>query len=162
MKSFNLKTKIATVLIFILALSAAGCSPDDSDKLIKANHKIANAIDKTEKLTWELRQRAIVNTDTYLALNDVLTSINNTARDFHAKARTYESFDAKNKEDLLRFAEDSRDLIIAKINDGTLKISNPEARQQWSLVAGNILASFVAIVDIVRAIKPDAAPPAGK
>lgn len=80
----------ALVFVLVIAFVAFGCEADTQKKISKANHSIANAIDKTETFTWELHQRGTVGKDEYLAINSILTDINALGRDFHALARTPE------------------------------------------------------------------------
>lgn len=152
----NRKISMFLGLVVVLGLMA-GCDKATMDKVIKADHRIANAVDKTEQFTWEMFQRGTIEKDSYLAINGALAEINTLGRDFHARARTYESFDISAKADLLKLSDDLRTIVKQKIDDGGLRIKNEDARRQWRLVADNIFASWNILVELIEQAKELAA-----
>lgn len=161
----KLHTRIRSFLGFALValgLFSTGCPAETMTKIIKADHSIANALDKTEKATWDFYQTGVLDREDYLFVNTALTDINDLSRDFHSKARTYETFDVSAKADLLKLSSDIHSTIATRINDGSLRIKDLEARRRWRAVADNIYASWSLVVEIISNAKPTAPAPAEK
>lgn len=156
------KTHSLGLIVCLMAFLATGCPAETMKKIIKADHSIANALDKTEKATWDFYQTGVVDRDDYLFINTVLTDINDLSRDFNSKARTYETFDVSAKSDLLKLSSDIHSTIARRINDGSLRIKDLEARRKWRAIADNIYASWSLVVEIISNAKPVEPVPAGE
>lgn len=168
MKFFNSLTRrrIARALIVTLLIVAAngawscqtGDNKDTLRSVARALHRAANATARADEVTHRFFLDGVIDAEEAEEISIVLHDINTAAFEFQKKARAYEVFDGAAQSDILRLASDTRDLINARIADGTARIKNERARTEWRAVVNASYDAFASIVLLVRAAKPAPTP----
>lgn len=148
---------IAAALIFAAITCGACGDKEGKDALYgvaKALHRVANATARADEVTHRFYLDGIVSAEEAEATSLVLADINRASAEFQRIARTYTTFDATAQAAIQRYADDARNYILGRIADGTARIKNERARNEWRAIVNTAHDAFVSIVSLVRSAKP--------
>jgi len=165
-KQGNGSTSVWSVLLLVSILPAAfglsACgdkeNKDTLNGIAKSLHRVANATARADEVTHRFFVDGVIDNEQAEYITVVLRDINTSAADFERRAKTYETFDGQAKADILQLAGDTRDFINARLADGTARIKNPEARENWRAIANAAYDAFASIVLLVRTAKSQPTP----
>jgi len=148
--------------LLVMGTSAWSCSDkegkDTLHAVAKALHRVANATARADEVTHRFFLDGVITAQEAETVSLILVDINKSAAEFQKKARTYSEFDATAQADILKIANDTRDFIVGRINDGTLRIRDPRARDEWRAIVNTAYDAFGSIVQLIRAAKPKPTP----
>lgn len=146
------------VVVAALAIACNGCGDKEGKDTLrgvaKALHRVANATARADEVTHRLFLDGIISAQEAEAISIALADINRASGEFQKKARTYTEYNAQAKADILIYAGDARDYIAARIADGTARIKNQRAREDWSAIVNVAHDAFASIIRLVEAAKP--------
>lgn len=148
---------IGATLLFT-AMACGGCGDKEGKDTLrgvaKALHRVANATARADEVTHRFYLDGVINAQDAEAISIVLADINRSAAEFQRTARTYSTFDANAQADILRVVSAARDYINGRIADGTARIKDARAQQEWRAIVNTAYDAFASIVMLVRSAKP--------
>lgn len=150
------------ILILLAPIGLSACGDKDGKDTLrgvaKALHRVANATARADEVTHRFFLDGIVSAQDAEQVSIVLLDINRASAAFQKKARTYSTFDTEAQTDILKLASDTRDYVNGRIADGTARIKDARAQQEWRAIVNTAYDAFASIVMLVRSAKPAPTP----
>jgi hypothetical protein len=151
------RVTIGAMLVFA-AMISGGCGDKEGKDTLRgvarALHRVANATARADEVTHRFFLDGIITAQEAEAISIALADINRSSAEFQKKARTYSAFDTQAQADILKLAGDARDFINDRIADGTARIKDQRARDEWRAIVNTAYDAFASIVMLVRSAKP--------
>lgn len=138
------KSKQLTVILLI-ALLAQACSGDERKKLAQASDDFARGISTALALDDALIRQQLISKDDALTITSAILQVNQIARQFNDRAKTYGTSGGSTKAELLKLAGDLSASLATLNQTGTLKIKNPNSQAQFQAALA-VLNSALAII----------------